>query len=247
MLKLNQVIAIEKGIKTKSQRVISDAHNSLKKKELFVGHTKTFSPYDEDGEQLPPDNMKVKYRVDDFINEAKQSWSELWDITAMRDYGNSSAVADVVVDNKVILEKVPVTYLLFLEKQLDDLYTFVKKLPILDSSEDWESDPKQDMFSTKPIESIKTKKVTRPLVLYEATDHHPAQVKEITEDVLHGKWKTIKYSTALQAKEVNEYINRVEKLQQAVKCAREKANEKEVDKKSIGDPVFKFVFDKPAH
>ena len=33
------------------------------------------------------------------------------------------------------------TYLLFLEKQLTDLHTFVKKLPVLDAAESWVQRP----------------------------------------------------------------------------------------------------------
>jgi hypothetical protein len=251
MPKLNQIIAIEKGIGTKTRKLITSIHHMLVKKDLFVGHSKNFTPIEDDpskptGEKLPQDNMRVKYKALDLIKDAKKSWTEFFNITFMRDYGNTSAAADVVVDDKVLLEKVPVSYLLFLEKQLDDVHTFMSKLPVLDSSEDWEFDPNQDMFATKPTTSIKTKKVLRPFVLYEATTEHPAQVKEVSEDVMHGTWKTIKYSTALPAKTVNEIVERIEKLQQAIKFAREKANEKDVDKKEVGKQIFDYILENKA-
>ena len=246
--KLNQIIAVEKGIKTKTGRIVSDAHHTLKKQDLFNGHAKTFKPADEDpskptGEALPPDNMKVKFRVEEIIKKARNGWAELFNITAMRDFGNTVAKSDVVVDDTVVLENVPVTYLLFLEKQLDDLYTFVSKLPTLDPGEIWEKDLNQDMYATKPADTIRTKKMSRAFVLYEATTEHPAQVKEIVEDVLHGTWSTIKYSTALRVSDLNVYLEKVEKLQRAVKFAREKANEQEVDKNKIGEQLLKYVFD----
>lgn len=248
MPKLNQIIAIEKGTKTKVNKLISVVHHKLTKKDLFSGHARTFKPVDDDptkptGEKIPQDIMKVKYRVSDLINEAKNSWTELFNVTAMRDYGNTIAKADVIIDDKTILSQVPVSVLLFLEKQLDDLNAFMSKLPSLDPGEEWEYDPNQDMFSTKPSESIKYKRVTRPLVLYDATERHPAQVKEITEDILHGMWNTIKYSTALKTQDINKYVERVEKLRKAVKFAREDANSQELSKKDIGGPIFNYIFE----
>src|SRR5207342_3582487 len=86
---------------------------------------------------------------------------ELFDVTATKDYTNCKARADVVVDGKPLLREVPVTYLLFLEKQLVDLHTFIKKLPVLDASETWNFDASADAFATEPVQTVKTKKVPR--------------------------------------------------------------------------------------
>ena len=52
----------------------------------------------------------------------------------------------------------------------------------------------------------------------------------------------MKFSGALPAKRVNELLERVEKLQQAVKFAREEANSAEVADQRIGDAVFGYLF-----
>ena len=64
----------------------------------------------------------------------------------------------MVVDGKVLLSQVPATYLLFIEKQLVDLHTFIKKLPVLDPSETWAFDPSADCWATEPVQTVKTKK-----------------------------------------------------------------------------------------
>src|SRR5690606_37924291 len=133
----------------------------------------------------------------------------------------TQAKADVVVNGTVILSQVPATYLLFLEKQLTDLHTFVRKLPVLDASETWTFDNSADCWATEPLQTTKTKKIPRNHVKAEATEHHPAQVEVYYEDVIVGHWRTAKFSRALPATRVNELIERVEKLQQAVKFARE--------------------------
>ena len=76
----------------------------------------------------------------------------------------------------------------------------------------------------------------------EATTKHPAQVDVYKEDVVVGYWKSIKYSGALPAVRLNELLGRVEKLQKAVKFAREEANSKEVQRKKIGKSVFEYLF-----
>ena len=73
----------------------------------------------------------------------------------------------------MLLSDVPVTYLLFLEKQLVDLHTFVRKLPVLDASETWAFDASADCWATEAIQTVRTKKIPRNHVKAEATEHHP--------------------------------------------------------------------------
>ena len=62
------------------------------------------------------------------------------------------------------------------------------------------------------------------------------------EDVVIGYWKTVKFSGALPAQRINELVERVEKLQAAVKFAREEANAAEVVQQEAGEKVFRFLF-----
>jgi hypothetical protein len=52
----------------------------------------------------------------------------------------------------------------------------------------------------------------------------------------------VKFSGALPAKRVNELVERVEKLQQAVKFAREEANGAEITDQQVGEKVFRYLF-----
>ena len=62
------------------------------------------------------------------------------------------------------------------------------------------------------------------------------------EDVVVGYWKTVKFSGALPATRIKELLDRVDKLQQAVKYAREEANNTEVTDQHVGDTVFGYLF-----
>lgn len=209
---------------------------------MLAGISRTYQPKDEEGEQLPPESTRVQLKAEDILRSTATTLTRLFDVTATKDWANVGASADVVVDGQVLLAKVPVPYLLFLEKQLTDLFTFVKKLPVLDASESWNLDPSTDSWKTEPVRTIRTKKVPRNHVKAEATEKHPAQVEVYYEDIAVGYWTTVKFSGALPARRVNELAERVEKLQQAVKFAREEANAVEVTDQRVGDAVFGYLF-----
>jgi len=239
--KLNQIIAVEKGSKTRAFAKITEAYQLLQKPAVLSGISRTYQPVDEDGEQYPPEATRVQTKAEDLIRDVTTSLTELFDVTATKDWANCSATADIQVDGETILENVPVTYLLFLEKQLVDVHTFIKKLPVLDPSETWTFDGAADAYATDVVHTIKTKKVPRNHVKAEATKEHPAQVEVYHEDVVVGHWRTVRFSGALPAQRVNELTERVERLQKAVKFAREEANTAEVDQQEIGARVFAYV------
>ncbi|GAB4052174.1 DUF7873 family protein [Catellatospora paridis] len=242
MAKLNQIIAVEKGIKSRSFQDLTEAHHAVQKPALLSGISRTYQAKDEEGEQLPPESTKVQTRAEDVLRQIGTTLTRLFDVTATKDSTNCVARADVTVDDRVLLSDVPVTYLLFLEKQLTDLHTFVKKLPVLDAAESWVFSDSADCWSTEPVRTIRTKKVPRNHVKAEATEKHPAQVEVYYEDIAVGYWTTVKFSGALPAKRVSTLLERVEKLQQAVKFAREEANNAEAVDKHVGDRVFGYLF-----
>ncbi|MFE2726910.1 hypothetical protein [Kitasatospora sp. NPDC059327] len=242
MAKLNQIIAVEKGVKSKSFQELTQSHQEVQKPALLAGISRTYQPKDEEGEQLPPESTRVQVKAEDVLRTTAATLSRLFDVTATKDWANTEARADVVVDGRTLVADVPVTYLLFLEKQLTDLRTFVRKLPVLDASEAWHHDASTDSWKTEAVRTIRTKKVPRNHVKAEATEKHPAQVEVYYEDIAVGYWTTVKFSGALAARRVNELVERVEKLQQAVQFAREEANGSEVTDRRVGDAVFGYLF-----
>jgi len=242
MTKLCQVIAVEKSVKNKAHEGITAAYQRMQKPALLAGISRTYRPNEEAGEQLPSESSKVQLNAADLLKDVAKAMVDLLDVTATKDSANCLAKADVVVGDVVLAKEVPVTYLIFLEKKLVDIHTFVSKLPTLDPSEEWTLDPNVGCFVSKPSDTVRTKKVFVPLVLAPATDKHPAQVKEGFEDKPVGTWRTIKFSGALPAQKVADMLERVERLQKAVKFAREEANSRDVDQVKVGEKVFNFLF-----
>jgi hypothetical protein len=240
--KLNQIIAIEKGVKADAANTLTRAHHDLQKGQPLSGIARSYQPRDDEGEQLPPESTRVQLRTGTVVADVRKSLTRLFDVVATKDQANTAAKADIVVDGVVLAKDVPATYLLFLEKQLVDLATFVRKLPTLDPSEAWSFNEQQGVYATDPVKTTRTKKVLRNHVKAEATDKHPAQVEVYTEDVTVGYWTTVKYSGAVPAAEVAAMLDRVGKLGEAVKRAREEANGLTVKDVNPGDALLGYLF-----
>ncbi|QFG12876.1 hypothetical protein PBI_MIMI_144 [Arthrobacter phage Mimi] len=244
MTKLNQILAIEKGVRTKTNREFTDIHRNVSKVNLLNGFSKTYKPKDEEGDTLPSESTNVQITAEASIKDAAEILTRLFDVTFSKEKTNTVALADVKVGNKVIVKEAPVTYLLFLEKQLTELREFVSKIPTLDPSETWTYDSDAGFYRSEATSTVRTKKVPKTFVKYEATDKHPAQVEVFNEDQLVGYWTTTKFSGALPKDRVNTLLDRIDTLSEAVKFAREAANETEVLDGNAGSAVFDYLFAK---
>jgi hypothetical protein len=240
--KLNQILAIEKGVKNRVTSNVTQLYHAAQKPVLFDGFSKQFRPKAEDGETFPPEQKEVQFKADSVLKKVRKNLTELFDVTATKDWANCDAKADVKVGDTKVLEGVPVTYLLFLEKQLEHLGTVVGSMPTLDTSLKWNKDENQGTFVSDPQTTHKTKKVQRPIVKYDATKEHPAQTEIITDDVIIGHWDTVHSSGRMQTPAKEEVQDRIVSLQQAVKQAREEANSADAPKQTVGDQVLGFIF-----
>jgi antitoxin component of RelBE/YafQ-DinJ toxin-antitoxin module len=241
MTKLNQIVAVEKGEKARALTEETVLHREVQKTPLLAGISRTYKPKDDDGDQLPAESTRVQVNAEDILEKLGKTLTNLFDITLTKEVANTKATADVVVDGKTLIKGAPVTYLLFLEKQLINLRTFVAKLPILDPAENWTKDPNTGAWATDPTQTVKTKKVPKNWVKAEATDRHPAQVEIFHEDVIQGTWTTVKFSGALPQTRVAELAERVDALIKAVKFAREEANNADVDDTKAAKAVFDYL------
>jgi hypothetical protein len=243
MAKLNQIIALQAGKKAQAKETLTEAYHQIKKPDLLAGLVRTYQPRDEGGEPQPDERKMVQVKVNDLIPKVIRDLTEMFDVVATQDWANCQAKADVVVDGRKLLDGVPVTHLLFLEKQLVDVRTFLESLPTLDTGEDWEHSSAFDSFVSRPAKSNRTKKVPKSHVKYEATKEHPAQVEMYMEDVWVGTWTTVKFSGAIPAAARNAMLDRLRKLLDAVKVAREEANNLEVRGMKVGSALLGFIFD----
>jgi hypothetical protein len=242
MAKLNQILAIQAGKKSQAKETLTQAYHLIKKPDQLAGIVRTYQPRDEGGEPQPDERKLVQVKVNDLINQVTADLTAMFDVVATQDWANCQARADVTVDGRKVLQQVPVTHLLFLEKQLVDLRTFIEALPVLDAAEDWEYKPEVDAYVSAPARTNRTRKVPKNHIKYEATREHPAQVEMYMEDVWVGTWTTTKFSGAIPQAARNAMLERVRKLLDAVRTAREEANGLDVKPVQVGAAVLGFVF-----
>ena len=88
MARLNQIIAIEKGVKTRAHQELTDTHHTLQKPALLAGISRTYRPKDEEGEQLPAESTKVQVKAEEILRKTADVLTELFDVTATKDYTN---------------------------------------------------------------------------------------------------------------------------------------------------------------
>ena len=242
-LTLHQMIALTAGRKTQTQKLVTSTHHSWGQDAAVSGLSKTYTAKDEDGERLPPESKMPPVNVVDKLKAAKQGLERLYRVVGGQERANRQAQADVTVgDGDFGLPAVPVTLLLFLEKQLTDLRTLVDKLPVLPTDREWDFDENRNCYVTKPVETLRSKKEVEVLVKYPATTEHPAQTDLISKDVIVGTWATTYMSTAIPAAEKAAAMERLERLQEAVKVAREAANSCEAEDDNELETVLDYVF-----
>jgi len=242
MAKLNQIIAIEQGVKSKAKTELDNLYKIVQKPENFNGMSKTYQPKEDTDETLPPENKRVQLLAPMVLTAIQTLLTDAMQITARKDWTNQVAVADIVVEDVKILEKVPVSYLLYLEKTLVDVRTVVSHIPVLDGAEDWKFDVNSGLYKTDVVYTNRTKKIAKPIVLYPATPEHPAQTQLIQEDIIGGIWNTVKLSGAMPLPERQELLIRVDTILKAVKLAREEANMvAEIKAPEIGKAIFDYL------
>ncbi len=239
--KLAQVLAVEKGAKKRSHEEHTRVYQIAQKPALLNGFSKNYKPLSEDGEKFPAESQRVQHTASSLLSAAEKELVPFYDVTLTKDSANCNAKADLVIDGFTVATQVPVTTLLFMEKHLGELQTFIAAIPVLDPSEAWKFDNGANLFKSEPTQTHKTKKVQKPIVLFPATPEQPAQTQLITEDITVGHWEVIKQSGALTPTDKQGYLDRVEKLITAVQKARESANSVDAPDQQIGRAIFDFV------
>jgi hypothetical protein len=243
MPKLHQIIALANGQRTRTQESVTRVYKQVQKEVLFDGLVRTYKPQREDEHELPPEQKNIQAAWNTCLKEAVKHWTKLMNITATQDYANCEARGTVKVDGKVVLPDVPVTHLLFLEKHVVDVRTFLTHLPVLDPAEAWQWDENRGCFITAPQRKIRTRKVPQVLVKYKATEEHPAQTERFDEDIVVGEWETVLMSGRIPAETKTKLLERVDKLIEGIKLAREEANQAATESIELARPLFEFIVD----
>jgi hypothetical protein len=242
---LGQVVAIEADIRKASARKLTDAYHALDKPALLEGLTGDYEPAVDGGEQLPSEGTRVQATVEEMIEATRETLAQLYDITAARDFTNSSgtAKADVIVGDQTLIADVPVPYLLWLDRQLDDLHAFVTRIPTHSPSTLWTMSEARGVYASTPVKTARQVQQHKVITLAPATDKHQAQAQVVAEQVTAGTWTRIKFSGAAPVSRRETLLRRIATLRAAVHAAREQANRVEAIEPAVGTRVLGYLFD----
>jgi hypothetical protein len=244
MTTLAQILAIEKGEKNKTEKALTELHHKAEKPVLYEGKIRSYKPAEDGGEKLDNEVQIIQLRAKDAIQQMGALIAGLMDITATKDWANAGPARGTVSleDGTNILVDAPVSYLLWLDKRLEHVETFITKMPTLDPSETWTWSSEQGCYMTRTSFTNRTKKTPKTLVKVPATDKHPAQTEVYSEDVVIGVFEQVRQSGAIPIELKTKLIARVRELKNAVRFAREKANSVSVEKQQVSKKIFDYLF-----
>jgi hypothetical protein len=247
MAKLHELLAVDSSLKGQADKARTDLVNTFdKKRHHFTEKTVTFRPLQEGAPALREDQLDLQTTVRKELSWLTGILSNALDVSYQISEANTAARADVVLeDETVILKAVPATTLLELEKRVNEIQQTVNAIPTLDPAKGFRPDEARGVgiFVARETFKTRTQKVTEPLVLAPATEKHPAQVQLIQRDIAIGHIHEQEWSALITVNEKAGMLERVEKLQRAVKRARARANEATVDtQKKIGATLLNYVF-----
>jgi hypothetical protein len=222
---LHQHLAAEPNIKAKELALGKETEHTLSKKaHHFEGSVRMYQPKEDDGEVFPDELVPLVTTVSEKLQYYLNSLTDAINHAVVKEETNATAVADLIYDDKVIKKNVHATALLTLENKLKGLRSKLMAIPTLDPKYVWNWNKDQNYYQTDPIQTLKSKKVPKILIKYEATDKHPAQTELIHEDQTVGTWTATKLSGAVPPKTKSEILARYDKWELAVKDARQRAN-----------------------
>ena len=238
---LHQLLAVENDRKQLANNIMQETITTfLKKQDHFDGITKKYESYDEADQKIPPELKEIVDTVKSKIDYSKVAISKGIDAQISKEETNASGTVKAELKvGSISFGDLSATSLLALEQYLVKLRTMYKSIPTLDPSKKWNK--KDNIYETDNEVKYRTEKKVKPIVKYEATKEHPAQVDLISVDTQVGEYHTIYKSGKITPYDKSVLLSRIDDLINAVKKTRAKANESEVKQIKIGEKIFNFI------
>lgn len=250
MPNLSQVLGFRKTADKLAQDIQTRVYHLLQKPGLFDGAVATYTPLNDDAteaEKLPPRNELVQQDVGALLAEFAKISVEQWDRSGAIEYTNSKVLIPVTLPNGVVVENMTPTHLLWLEHQVSHLiHNVVPAIPTLDTSVAWSAErtSEHDAYVSDPVKTFRMAKVRKNHVQWEPPSpeyKQQPQIETYTADEPVGSWLTTRLSKAMPAKDKAELLERCIRLHDAIKSARLKANEAEVENAPHGQAMWDYL------
>lgn len=238
---LHEIVAIEADVKGQAARIEAEALDTFaKKSSLFDGRTRTYKARTEGGALKEAEYNPVQETVPKKLAWVVEAQVRNVDLLVTKETANLKAAADIVVDDVVLAANVPVTALVNLENKFKRFRALLESAPTLNPTKDWKSGP-DGIWETAPAVTTSIEKKEAFMTVSPATDKHPAQVQKILEDFPAGDWTLVEKSGRITSARKAELIGKCDEMIRALKTARERANNIEVDQVKIGKNLFDYI------
>lgn len=247
--RLHELLAVEQDRKGNAERSRSQTLDTFRSRQNhFIGLRRTFKPFTVDeaqgefgGERVEADTRLVK-TVPEELGHLFASIGEAMDVGFQVDEANTEARADLEFQGEVIAEQLPATFLLQLEKRLREVRSVLKEVPTFDPVRIWSADPEADkkhVLRAEPVLTIRKQRTRKYNVMYDATEHHPAQIDVVEIDEPVGEIRTYDWTGKISPRKRTALLEQADALIEAVKRARSRANAVEVNpEKKIAAKIF---------
>jgi hypothetical protein len=244
--KLHEVLGSQSQVFTQADKLRTDLVTTFEKKRHLFGEVLTvFRGDDENAVPSVENQSTLQTTVGQELKWIAEMIAKALDSEATIDVANTHARANVVLDNGVtLLENLPATQLLQLDKRLGELQQLVAHIPTLDPAKGFTLDPSRGagIYQARPETKRRTRKEQVPLTLVAPTKEHPGQAVVISKDVEVGTITTQEWSGLITPATKADMLSRVEEVRRAVKQARARANDTVVDEVQVGKKVLDYLF-----
>lgn len=251
MAKLHELLAVETNFNNQAGKTRTElAKTFADKRHLFQQVIQTYKPFVEGAREETEQQSDIQTSVLSEIKWLMPILSKHINTSHNVDIANTLAKADIITEDSPqtpLLVGIPTTSLLRLEHRVQELHDLVDKIPTLDPAKGFQPDvAKGDgYYKARDVVTKRTKKVFAPVVMVPASKEHPAQVEKLFEDQPVGEVHRQEWSSLITPAIKADLLDRCDRLARAIKKARARANEQEVnvEKEKIGETLLSYVFD----
>jgi hypothetical protein len=241
MTKLYELLPVESDLRKESAEELKRVVALFAAPGQLIGQNISYHKLMESEPDLSSEASEMATTVESELEDLWKVFGGFLDVTIQKENANVSTQADVMVDGQKFLEGLTAPALLNLEGRLEELRKAYEAVPTLDPSEHWNWDSNLNCFVSDVRGQFRTKKLLRNHVLAEATKEHPAQVQVYQEDVPSYKIEKQIFSGMFTMSEKNERLERLKKLQSAVKQARQRANDIEIRPEKLSGKIADYI------
>lgn len=249
MAKLHELLAVERNLENQANKCREDLMNTTfaNKRHHFSQKLVTFKPSGEDGKEVTEEQSDIQTSIRAEIRWIVGIIAKAMDVSHQVDVANTLAKADIITeDNETVAKDVPGPSLLQLENTLQGVHALIAAIPTLDPAKGFQQDSQREagVYKAREVTKTRTKKTPRVIEMSPATKEHPAQTQLLYEDLPIGTILEQEWSSLITPATKSDLLDRCDILLRAVKKARARANDLELDVggNKIGKRLLDYVF-----